>query len=41
VGLGRSTYNKMKFGRPSDREIRRLLLSDAIAEIHARELAHH
>jgi transposase InsO family protein len=36
VGLGRSTYNKMKFGRPSDREIRRLLLSDAIAEIHAR-----
>jgi transposase InsO family protein len=26
----------MKFGHPSDREIRRLLLSDAIAEIHAR-----
>jgi hypothetical protein len=23
----------MKFGRPSDREIRRLLLADAIAEI--------
>ena len=36
VGLGRSTYYKMKFGHPSDREIRRLLLSDAIAEIHAR-----
>ena len=26
----------MKFGHPSDSEIRRLLLSDAIAEIHAR-----
>jgi transposase InsO family protein len=26
----------MKFGRPSDREIRRLLLADAIGEIHAR-----
>ena len=36
VGLGRSTYYKMKFGHPSDREIRRLLLADAIAEIHAR-----
>jgi putative transposase len=26
----------MKFGHPADREIRRLLLADAIAEIHAR-----
>jgi putative transposase len=36
VGLSRSTYYKMKFRHPSDREIRRLLLADAIAEIHAR-----
>lgn len=26
----------MKFSHPSDRQIRRLLLADAIAEIHAR-----
>jgi transposase InsO family protein len=36
VGLGRSTYYKIKFGHPSDRAIRRLLLADAIADIHAR-----
>ena len=29
VGLGRSTYYEMKFGHPSDRAIRRLLLADA------------
>ncbi len=36
MDLGRSTYYKMRFGHPSDRAIRRLLLSDAITEIHAR-----
>jgi putative transposase len=36
VGLDRSTYYDIKFRKPNDREIRRLLLADAIAEIHAR-----
>src|SRR5262249_1829463 len=36
VGLDRSTYYGIKFPRPNDREIRRLLLADAIAGIHAR-----
>jgi putative transposase len=36
TGLSRSTYYDIKFRQPSDREIRHLLLSDAIAEIHAR-----
>jgi transposase InsO family protein len=36
VGLDRSTYYGIKFKKPSDREIRRLLLADAIADIHAR-----
>ena len=36
VGLSRSTYYKIKFHRPSDREIRHVLLADAIADIHAR-----
>ncbi|HEV2360987.1 MAG TPA: IS3 family transposase [Acidimicrobiales bacterium] len=36
VGLDRSTYYGIKFRKPHDREIRRLLLADAIADIHAR-----
>lgn len=36
TGLSRSTYYGMKFRLPSDGEIRRLLLADAITEIHAR-----
>jgi transposase InsO family protein len=36
VGLDRSTYYDIKFKKPNDREIRRLLLADAIADIHAR-----
>jgi transposase InsO family protein len=36
VGLDRSTYYKIKFRRPTDGEIRRVLLADAIADIHAR-----
>jgi putative transposase len=36
VGLDRSTYYKIKFHKPTDREIRHLLLADAIADIHAR-----
>ena len=36
VGLDRSTYYDIKFRKPTDREIRRLLLADAIADIHAR-----
>ena len=36
VGLSRSTYLKMKFHQPSDREIRHLLLADAIADVHSR-----
>jgi putative transposase len=36
VGLSRSTYFKMKSHQPADREIRHLLLADAIADIHAR-----
>jgi putative transposase len=36
VGLDRSTYYGIKFHKPSDREIRHLLLADAIADIHAR-----
>jgi transposase InsO family protein len=36
VGLARSTYNKIKFHKPTDREIRHVLLTDAIADIHAR-----
>jgi transposase InsO family protein len=36
VGMDRSTYYKIKFRRPTDGEIRRVLLADAIADIHAR-----
>ena len=36
VGLERSTYYDIKFRKPNDREIRRLMLADAIADIHAR-----
>jgi transposase InsO family protein len=36
VGLDRSTYYDMKFRKPNDGEIRRLMLADAIADIHAR-----
>ena len=36
VGLDRSSYYDIKFRKPNDREIRRLLLADAIADIHAR-----
>ena len=36
VGLSRSTYYGIKHHRPTDGEIRRLLLTDAIADIHAR-----
>jgi transposase InsO family protein len=36
VGLDRSTYYDMKFRKPNDAEIRRLMLADAIADIHAR-----
>ena len=36
VGLDRSTYYGIKFHQPSDGEVRRLLLADAIADIHAR-----
>jgi transposase InsO family protein len=36
VDLDRSTYYDIKFRKPSDRSIRHLLLSDAIADIHAR-----
>jgi putative transposase len=36
VGLDRSTYYDIKFRKPNDREIRRLLLADAVADIHAR-----
>jgi len=36
VRLDRSTYYDIKFRKPNDREIRRLLLADAIADIHAR-----
>jgi transposase InsO family protein len=36
VGLDRSTYYDTKFHQPSNREIRHLLLEDAIRDIHAR-----
>lgn len=36
MGLDRSTYYAIKFRKPNDAEIRRLLLADAIADIHAR-----
>src|SRR5207248_1241998 len=36
VGLSRSTYYKIKHHRPTDREIRHVLLADAIADIHTR-----
>jgi transposase InsO family protein len=36
VGLSRSTYNKIKHHRLTDREIRHVLLADAIADIHER-----
>ena len=36
MGLDRSTYYDIKFHKPTDREIRHLLLTDAIADIHAR-----
>ncbi len=36
MGLSRSTYYDIKFHQPSDREIRHLLLGDAITEMHAR-----
>ena len=34
--LDRSTYYGIKFHQPSDGEVRRLLLADAIADVHAR-----
>jgi len=36
VGLSRSTYYRIKHHRPTDGEIRRVLLADAIADIHTR-----
>jgi transposase InsO family protein len=36
VGLDRSTYYDIKYHTPSDREIRHLLLTDAIADVHER-----
>jgi putative transposase len=36
VGLSRSTYYDIKHHRPTDSEIRRLVLADLIADIHAR-----
>lgn len=36
IGLDRSTYTRNKFHRPSNREIRHVLLEDAIREIHTR-----
>jgi len=36
VGLDRSTYLRHKYHRPSNREIRHLLLEDAVREIHTR-----
>ncbi|MGH9019857.1 MAG: IS3 family transposase [Acidimicrobiales bacterium] len=36
VGLSRSTYYEIKHHRPSDREIRHLLLDDAVAHIYER-----
>jgi hypothetical protein len=36
VGLDRSSYYDIKFRKPHDGEIRRLLLADAIADIHTR-----
>ena len=36
AGLSRSTYYDIKHHRPSDREIRQLLLESAIGEVHAR-----
>jgi len=36
VGLDRSTYYDIKYHTPSDREIRHLLLTDAIADVHTR-----
>ena len=35
VGLDRSTYYGIKFHKPCNREIRHVLLEDAIADIHA------
>jgi putative transposase len=36
VGLQRSTYYDIKHHQPTNQEIRRVLLADAIADIHAR-----
>ena len=36
VGLDRSTYYDIKFRKPTDQAIRRLLLADATSDIHAR-----
>ena len=36
VGLWHSIYYDVKFHQPSDREIRHLLLADAINNVHAR-----
>jgi len=36
VGLSRSSYYDIKFHEPTDKEIRRVLLADLIADIHAR-----
>ena len=36
IGLDRSTYLRHKYHRPSNREIRHVLLEEAIREIHAR-----
>jgi len=36
IGLSRSTYNKIKHRKPTNSEIRRVVLSDLIADIHQR-----
>ena len=36
VGLSRSTYYNIKHHQPTDSEIRRIVLADALADIHAR-----
>jgi hypothetical protein len=40
VELCRSTYDDIKFHQPGYREIRHLLLSDLISNIHARSRGH-
>jgi len=36
VGVARTAYYAHKFHVPSDRDIRRLLLTDHVADVHAR-----